>query len=57
MSAYQGIANNKFRELLSLMNLYLEEEIEERIYEAYEDKEISPTQYDYLVGMIEQLSC
>lgn len=60
MSVYQSIDNKKFKELLSLINLYLEdetnvdiEEIESRIYEAYEDEEITPIQYDYLIGMIE----
>ncbi len=60
MSEYQSIDNKKYKELLSLINLYLEDEtnvdiveIEGRIYEAYEDEEITPTQYDHLIGMIE----
>lgn len=51
MSLNQSIDNKKFKKLLSLINLYLEdetnvdiEEIEGRIYEAYEDEEITPTQ-------------
>ena len=59
MSIYQNINNKKYKELLSLANMYLEddtsidlEEIENRIYEAYEDEEITPTQYDHLTGIL-----
>ena len=54
---YRG--DSKYRELLSLINMYLEEEtnveyeeIGDRIYEAYEDGEIEPTQYDHLINSL-----
>lgn len=47
MSEYQSIDNKKYKELLSLINLYLEDETNVDI------EEITPTQYDHLIGMIE----
>ena len=51
---------NKFKELLSLVNEYLEgytslskKEIIERIEECFHDEKIEGTQYDYLIGILE----
>jgi len=59
MSIYNNISDEKYSELLSLINLYLEgltsltaEEIEERISIAYDEGEIRPTQYDHLVNSL-----
>lgn len=60
MSVYQSIGKKKYKELLSLVNLQLndetnlsEMEISERIYDAYYHEEITPTQYDYLTNLLE----
>lgn len=50
---------NHFRELVSLVNEYLEgytnlseSEIKRRIQETYEDDDLDGSQYDYLVGLL-----